>query len=168
MVKLYGGAITADIPSVLVDASKFRPVPDTQEVFVGRVNNEDVSLLIDLLEPIKADTLIESLANHVDEVHRLSNPERVETVSVSTQQINDHHVATRDDVVVSKEGKTLILFCLVQLKKYHTDMLVTAIIQQNADELPDDIVSDFSEARAVIKHFVETFKIIDPRLFKSD
>lgn len=159
--------MTAEIPSVLVDASKFRPVPDTQEVFVGRVNNEDVSLIIDLLEPIEAETPIEALTAHADEVHRLSSPEKVDTIEVSTQVLNGHHVALRDDVVVTKEGTTVILFCLIQLKQYKTDLLITTVVQQRDGELPDDIVSDFSEARAVIRGFVESYKVIDPRLFKN-
>lgn len=167
MVKLYGGAIVAEIPTELLDASKFRPVPDSQECFVGRVNNQDVSLIVDLLEPIPEDSLTEALAAHAAEVHRLSNPLRIATVAVSTDHYNEHRVALRDDLVVTKEGKTLVVFCLFRLNQYKTDVLVCGIVQQPQDELPDEVVSDVSVARSVVRTFVETFTIKDPGLFNS-
>ncbi|ODQ66307.1 Mog1p/PsbP-like protein [Nadsonia fulvescens var. elongata DSM 6958] len=55
---LYGGAIQTVIPEDFLDASEFRQVPDTQEVFVSAAsgaNGVDDSLIFDLLEMARDD-----------------------------------------------------------------------------------------------------------------
>ncbi|KZT52454.1 Mog1p/PsbP-like protein [Calocera cornea HHB12733] len=53
MRELFGGAITISLPSDLIDASDFRQIPDTQEVFLDK--ESDVSFVIEILELV--DTL---------------------------------------------------------------------------------------------------------------
>lgn len=45
---LFGGAITASLPENFEDASKFRQIPDNQEVFVDK--DSDVSVIVEILE----------------------------------------------------------------------------------------------------------------------
>ncbi|KAF8559514.1 Mog1p/PsbP-like protein [Imleria badia] len=47
---LFGGAIVADLPSVLVDASDFRQVPDNQEVFL--YPDSSASIIVEVLQRI--------------------------------------------------------------------------------------------------------------------
>ena len=47
---LFGGAIAVDVPSLWIDASTFRQVPDNQEVFVAE-DASDASLVVEMLEP---------------------------------------------------------------------------------------------------------------------
>ncbi|KAF8423787.1 hypothetical protein EV426DRAFT_711014 [Tirmania nivea] len=49
---LFGGAIAAEIPAIFVDASDFRPVPSTQEVFVSSPDATDISIVIDILQRV--------------------------------------------------------------------------------------------------------------------
>ena len=50
-VDLYGGALTATVPSRMADISDFRPVPDNQEVFGDA--DIDQSLVIEVLERVE-------------------------------------------------------------------------------------------------------------------
>lgn len=70
-VPLYGGAMSMDIPSNMIDASAFRQVPDTQEVYVSKDNSE-TSLIVDLLEPVPASNIKEILDEHMAELTRLN------------------------------------------------------------------------------------------------
>lgn len=45
---LFGGGITIKVPNDFNDVSKFRQVPDNQEVFVSSTSDE--TLIIELLE----------------------------------------------------------------------------------------------------------------------
>jgi hypothetical protein len=49
-VPLYGGAAKCRIPTDWVDASKFRQIPDNQEVFVHKDGLHDLSTIIEILE----------------------------------------------------------------------------------------------------------------------
>ena len=46
--ELFGGAITVDLPTRMVDVSDFRPVPDNQEVWTDA--DRDESIILELLE----------------------------------------------------------------------------------------------------------------------
>ena len=48
--ELFGGAITVDLPTRLVDVSDFRPVPDNQEVWTDA--DRDESIIVELLERV--------------------------------------------------------------------------------------------------------------------
>ncbi|KAI5817515.1 hypothetical protein BZA77DRAFT_35187 [Pyronema omphalodes] len=48
-VKLFGGHMTVQIPQNFQDASAYRPVPDTQEVFVSKTYDTDISIVFDIL-----------------------------------------------------------------------------------------------------------------------
>ena len=45
---LFGGAISADLPSRYVDVSDFRPIPDNQEVWADA--SRDESVVVEILE----------------------------------------------------------------------------------------------------------------------
>ncbi|KAL2045521.1 hypothetical protein N7G274_001949 [Stereocaulon virgatum] len=65
--ELFGGAITANIPSGFADASAIRQVPDNQEVYVE--SNGFTSLTIDLTERVTHfSTDKEALEYHFDDI----------------------------------------------------------------------------------------------------
>lgn len=67
---LYGGAIKVQLPSGFVDASQFREVPDTQEVYVN--DSYDDSIVFDLMERIDAASDTDALKEHLDEISQLN------------------------------------------------------------------------------------------------
>jgi len=64
---LFGGAITAHIPASFEDASNHRPVPDTQEVFVSRTYDTDISIIFDILQRVPGSDE-DAIAVHWDDV----------------------------------------------------------------------------------------------------
>ncbi|KAF8436438.1 hypothetical protein BGX38DRAFT_1214361 [Terfezia claveryi] len=64
---LFGGAIVAEIPEVFVDASRFRPVPSTQEVFVSSSDATDISIVIDILQHVPLPD-IDACKEHFEDV----------------------------------------------------------------------------------------------------
>lgn len=67
---LYGGAITADFPIGFIDASQFREIPDTQEVYVSET--VDDSLVIDLMEAVE-EIGDEAVNTHLKEIAEMNN-----------------------------------------------------------------------------------------------
>ncbi|ORY77725.1 hypothetical protein BCR37DRAFT_394817 [Protomyces lactucae-debilis] len=93
-VDLYGGAMSAELPAELIDASDLRQVPDYQECFVHPVH-KDQSLIIELLDinddeegviPTKdagvEEILKASIRRHFAALDDAQGPE--DTVSVET------------------------------------------------------------------------------------
>ncbi|EJD05999.1 Mog1p/PsbP-like protein [Fomitiporia mediterranea MF3/22] len=62
--QLFDGAITAELPDALVDASTVRQVPDTQEVFFSPTS--DVSYIIEILQRVEPDDPTEAAKFHFD------------------------------------------------------------------------------------------------------
>lgn len=81
--KLYGGGLSADIPTGFIDASEFREVPDTQEVFVHQT--VDDSIVIDLLECVEEDG-DDAVNIHLKEIAELNNAEAHEYSRLYTEQ----------------------------------------------------------------------------------
>ncbi|KAF2170572.1 hypothetical protein M409DRAFT_19390 [Zasmidium cellare ATCC 36951] len=65
-VPLYGGAITADLPSDFQDVSTIRQVPDTQEVHLSSTG--DTSIVFDLLERVDKPTDEEAVKFHFEDI----------------------------------------------------------------------------------------------------
>lgn len=84
--ELYGGAMAMDVPSDMIDASTFRQVPDTQEVFVSK-DNTDFSVIVDLLECVPGTTLEEALDEHVQELTRLNGATATDTHVLFTKGV---------------------------------------------------------------------------------
>ncbi|KAF8136294.1 hypothetical protein EV363DRAFT_1158236 [Boletus edulis] len=61
---LFGGAIVAELPHTLVDASDIRPVPDNQEVFLYPDSN--ASIIIEILERVSESTDVEAVKCHFE------------------------------------------------------------------------------------------------------
>jgi len=66
---LYGNAITASLPTTFANASRFRPVPDNQEVFVEtRDGAPPISVIFELLERAPQADGLDAIAYHLDDV----------------------------------------------------------------------------------------------------
>ncbi|KAI5790690.1 hypothetical protein DFH27DRAFT_655303 [Peziza echinospora] len=76
---LFGGALTSHIPPIFHDASLIRPVPSSQEVFVlspppttttspTPTPTSDISIVIDLLQRVPADSDVAACLAHFEDV----------------------------------------------------------------------------------------------------
>ncbi|KAF5097300.1 hypothetical protein D0Z00_002441 [Geotrichum galactomycetum] len=83
--ELYGGAITAAIPAGFVDASMFREIPDTQEVYVSQT--VDDSILVDLMEAVEGSSGEEILNVHLKEIAEINNVANHEYSRVFSKEV---------------------------------------------------------------------------------
>jgi hypothetical protein len=51
---LFGGAITVELPSFMINAETVRPISDTQEVFISTNDSSQASIIVDLQEYVDA------------------------------------------------------------------------------------------------------------------
>lgn len=163
-MKLFGGAITADIPSTLLDASNLREVPDHQEVFVGTSYGQNASLIIELLESVHKPSLLEALTYHIDELHRVSNTnddELKKAVEVEHNTFNQHETVMRVDILTHKKSTSTIIFALFQLKQFKTDVFVTCTLEEH---VPGDM-SGFDSQIKMVRDVISSFKLCDPSIF---
>jgi hypothetical protein len=66
---LYDGALTISLPTSYINASRFRPVPDHQEVFVeSRPDAPLISVIVELLERAPREDGLEAVVYHLDDV----------------------------------------------------------------------------------------------------
>lgn len=62
LTPLYGGAITASLPTSFKDASSLRQIPDHQEVYID--SDGYSSIVVDILEYVAKDTDEDALQYH--------------------------------------------------------------------------------------------------------
>lgn len=140
-VELYGGAISASLPLKMDDASNFREIPDTQEVFVA--SNGAVSVIFDLLEAVDAGNDVKQrVLEHFAEINRLNG---VDDASVSGDVIvipSDAYGpigVVKQSEQVMKFNKDLhditIYIAVVHLERAATDLVVTL----NVEDTPPSI-----------------------------
>ena len=144
--ELFGGAITVDLPTRMVDVSDFRPVPDNQEVWTDA--DRDESVIVELLERVDVgpsdaegaaawffrdlaavnDASVESGLSHIsrtvvltgkEDLPSLNGPFAHASMCVGTQTVAKGRDGddTRNDVDV-------VVVC-VRLPQVRTDVLIT-------------------------------------------
>ena len=144
--ELFGGAITVDLPTRMVDVSEFRPVPDNQEVWTDA--DRDESIIVELLERVDVgpsdaegaaawffrdlaavnDASVESGLSHIsrtvvltgkEDLPSLNGPFAHASMCVGTQTVAKGRDGddTRNDVDV-------VVVC-VRLPQVRTDVLIT-------------------------------------------
>ncbi len=115
MTDLFGGAISADIPSSFVDASDFRPIPSHQEVYVSKNCNDSIIIEIVEMQPVP----IESMAQyHLKEV-----------CESLTSVVVEHDIPNQIGAVGSLGCGNLanqrIHMIVLRLEAYSTDLLIS-------------------------------------------
>ena len=174
--QLYGGAITMGVPADMVDASEFRQVPDSQEVYVGK-ENPDYSVIVDLLECVPGNTVTEALDEHMQEITRLNS-----AVSGKTKVLSQHNVRSDDPLAalcgvrvfeqqVPKFGKqqdtesVVITIALLRLRSpASTDVLITFNRHVTG---PEDEKASVASVEEAATEMVKSLKVRNVALFVS-
>jgi len=183
--QLFGGAITASIPSSFIDASNLRQVPDNQEVFVD--GDGLASVTFDILEKLETSDVEKAIAIHLSEVVEGDAAEVVEAGGLhdtlgSMSDIPVHSVLA----IVKPAGSnvhesrrvdfTAIIMMLVRLDKVGTDFLVFINVPHVAGEYPVEEVDLaakkwgplVSSAGLVKKEIQKSLKIVNWGLFDEE
>ncbi|EEB07878.2 ran GTPase binding protein Mog1 [Schizosaccharomyces japonicus yFS275] len=193
MVQLFGGALTAELPSSFCDVSKLREVPDNQEVFME--NSDDMlSFIFELLEhgdaPGKtaAQFHFESLVDDNDAVaSTIWSEEDIETSKLSHiaslgdnasvcrltgfQQLpRDRHHTIRTLL----QNIAVILY-VIRCPKYQVDMVASLNVPLRNDytdkeplavaSLTADDAQRFERAGQCIDAFADSLTLVRPSLF---
>jgi hypothetical protein len=75
---LYGGAITTSLPTTFDNASRFRPIPDNQEVFVETRNGATpINVIFEVLEQAPQADGLDAVQYHLDDVRDTGDRGRV-------------------------------------------------------------------------------------------
>lgn len=164
--QLYGGAITVDIPTGVLDASNFRQIPDTQEVFVANSDNvdnyaqlnKDDSIIVDLMERVEARDDQEAIRVHYSEISALNDASNEwHLVSVEEAGAKQRYVAvgvepalkwgraevpegaeTTSGDSASYKPTLVVVLGVIRLDKVDTDLLITYNVHiSREDELAD-------------------------------
>ncbi|CAI4045157.1 hypothetical protein SUVZ_10G2600 [Saccharomyces uvarum] len=182
VVELYGGAITTVVPAGFLDASSFREVPDTQEVYVnsrrdadkfkdGLATNE--SIIVDLLETVDKADLREAWMFHVDDLTELNGTSQWETLQEDT--IQQGTKLTGLVKVTNKRGKqdlaqtVVVGVALIRLSQFDTDAVISInvpLTEEEASQARNNEVPP--RCRAVyrlLQEMVDEFLVVDASLF---
>ncbi|KAI3610745.1 ran guanine nucleotide release factor [Moniliophthora roreri] len=180
-LSLFGGAVTANAPSNLLDASDVRQVPDTQEVFL--FPDSSVSIIVEILERVKptqySDAIKFSLSHtwvfHFDSLAHDNNAvfEQIDSVNIIANDRSDKtpSAITLSGVQrVSKFNRTQpdevkILMALYRVEEKAIDLVVTfnvPVIAEDGGAVGQDGLRVVEEQ---FDTFVRSLRIVDFGLF---
>lgn len=194
-IGLYGGAVTASFPAGFIDASQFREVPDTQEVYVSQ--EVDDSVVVDLLEAVP-ETGDGAVAVHLQEIADINSAgkefERVYSESVDVPSHKTSGTLTvaveparkwgRETALSSEEGSSdandllaepmlVLVMAVIRLESVQTDVVVTfnTPVTQRSDldkvkaGQPEDMPARVRFGVAAVRQLADTFTVQDWSLF---
>lgn len=193
---LYGGAIVGNLADNFADVSKFRQVPDNQEVFVDR--DTDASIIVELLELEASASGLPAVHYHFKEL--AASNEATESSILSEGDFSGEEFIPRIPNAVSKlavigkqkAGKyrdrpdmklddVHIVLVLIRLGDVTTDMLVSLNMPNlPASDVPEDLnvnkllfgteqgepAGPAERHIALLRDFLNTLEIKDWSLFK--
>ncbi|KAF2769113.1 Mog1p/PsbP-like protein [Teratosphaeria nubilosa] len=182
-VELFGGAITANLPSTFADVSDIRQVPDHQEVWLDK--DGFTSIIVEILERVEKSDDIEALRYHLEDIVQEDWGE------MKMWSSNQAHFAKLPKytpaytlLATSPPGEKQrgrqnepdfigILLTMVRLVQQKTDLIVAINVPHvpgNYDKAEVDPASGkqgklLHEAEEIRKQVMETFEVIDWSLF---
>lgn len=187
--ELFGGAITCEFPTRLVDVSDFRPVPDNQEVWTDA--DRDESVIVELLDRVEVgpsddvgaakwffddlaevnDASVSSGLSTIEEVRILTKTEvpnlngsfEHASLAVGTSSIAKGRVGT------DKRNQVRVAIVNVRLSQVGTDLLITinratTIAEGSSADAPEAGDKEISAANALTQ-ITNSLKIENWSLF---
>ncbi|KAI0670595.1 Mog1p/PsbP-like protein [Trametes maxima] len=171
--ELFGGAITAALPANLIDASDFRQVPDTQEVFL--FPDSSISIIVEVLESVSATDLREAAGQHFDALAH-DNDARSQTVNETLDVTNDSAGATPHPVVLygtqtvqkfNREAadEVRILLALYRVPQKNVDLVMSMNVPMTSEDGGVASEETWGAARNVFDRAARSLRIVDYGLF---
>ncbi|RDX48357.1 Mog1p/PsbP-like protein [Polyporus arcularius HHB13444] len=171
--ELFGGTITATLPTSLIDASDFRQVPDTQEVFISR--DSGVSIVVEVLQSVDAADLREAASLHFDALAH-DNDAQTKHVSETMDFPNGSNGATPNPVVLygtqtvqkfnsTSADEVRILLALYRVSDKNTDLVMTMNVPMVSADGGAVSEEDWNQAKAVFEIAAKSLRIVDYGLF---
>lgn len=164
---LYGGAISTVLPKDVIDVSKIRQIPDTQEVFLiqtpSKDANLDISIIIDLLEMVPG-WKDEAIGEHLKDLVEPQDIEWGPKLIFEQENLVSYLLSTHKD---TPQGQYQILMNVNILRhsNIETDILITSNIPLKTPVKENEKNSYVEEQLQLIKLVSENIKIKDYGLF---
>ncbi|RPD79852.1 Mog1p/PsbP-like protein [Lentinus tigrinus ALCF2SS1-7] len=171
--ELFGGSITTTLPTTLIDASNFRQVPDTQEVFISR--DSGVSIIVEVLQSVDATELREAASLHFDALAH-DNDAKTKQVNETTDVPNGSDGTTPDPVVLygtqtvqkfnsQSADEVRILLALYRVLDRNIDLVMTMNVPMASADGGAVSEEDWNEAKAAFEIAAKSLRILDYGLF---
>jgi len=161
---LFGGALTASLPTTFLDASDARPVPSNQEVFTSPVSSSLISLIFDILEA-QAGTPAEVVKTHFEDVvegqWQVNGDVAVERCLGGEKEA---FIVRGSCSGVGRVGAAIIFMAVVRLENVGTDLVITTNVPAGGAEEARMV----EEGAEVFKRAVESLKVLDWGLFGDE
>ncbi|ANB11908.1 Mog1p [Sugiyamaella lignohabitans] len=152
--ELYGGALTSSVPVNFKDASFFRQVPDTQEVFVSDDNEYlNHSMVFDIMEMVEGcKSTKDAAVIHLNEISSLNGVDgRCKILSIDETTVSNGDVSDDEAIILTavepsrKWGRTepsngvlLLVLGLIRITKVTADILISYNVPiTDPDQLKD-------------------------------
>ncbi|KAI0708972.1 Mog1p/PsbP-like protein [Earliella scabrosa] len=171
--ELFGGTITATLPTQLIDASDLRQVPDTQEVFLSP--NSGISIIVEVLQSVDAKDLRQAAGLHFDALAH-DNDARSQTINDTTEVQNDSNGATPNPMILSgtqtvqkfnsqSADEVRILLALYRVADKNIDLVMTMNVPMTSTDGGAVSENDWDAAKSVFEVAAKSLRIVDYGLF---
>ncbi|OSD02864.1 Mog1p/PsbP-like protein [Trametes coccinea BRFM310] len=171
--ELFGGAITATLPTTLLDASDFRQIPDTQEVYLSPTSG--ISIIVEVLQSVSASDLREAASQHFDALAH-DNDAKSQVVNETVDMPNDSNGSTPNPVVLygtqtvqkfnsASADEVRILLALYRVPEKNVDLVMTMNVPMTSADGGAVSEDDWGTARDVFHVAARSLRILDYGLF---
>jgi hypothetical protein len=167
--ELFGGAIRIFIPNNFCDVSKFRQVPDNQEVFVD--SNSEISIIVELLEAVCVENHMDSANIHFMELVELNSakeyiisqqvalePSAVPFLDASVPKLLTVALLKAPKFEEEKTSEVQVFVAVIRLLNVQTDLVISI---NNANPTNESA----NQLGQLILQMLSTLKIVDWKLF---
>ncbi|KAF8874630.1 hypothetical protein CPB84DRAFT_1797299 [Gymnopilus junonius] len=170
---LFGGAVVADTPNNLIDASDLRQVPDTQEVFV--YPNSSVSIIFEILQRVQVSQSDDAIRFHFNSLahDNSASSAKVESVSVIPNDRGDDTplaIVLRGEQSVQKfnystPDTVMILMALFRIESKSVDLVATCNVPLQAVDGGAVSNRELENVQRDFDTVVRTLRVVDFGLF---
>lgn len=178
---LFGGALSAAIPSSAQDISELRQIPDNQEVFAN--SQTDQSIIIELLEYQSHVQGAEAVRYHFDDVAasngavesgswKITGVEQLTQSELLLQECSSAWLLSGAQLVskFNEEAKNTvnIYLCLFRLPQFTTDILVTFNDPVCINPLSSSAAGCVAAVPWTLQDFqnvLQSFRLLNPGVF---
>ncbi|KAI0637189.1 Mog1p/PsbP-like protein [Trametes polyzona] len=171
--ELFGGAITTTLPTTLIDASDFRQVPDTQEVYLSPTSG--ISIIVEVLQSVSATDLKEAAGQHFDALAH-DNDAKSQSVNETFDLPNDSNGTTPNPVVLygtqtvqkfnsAAADEVRILLALYRVPDKNVDLVLSMNVPMTSTDGGAVSEDDWGTARDVFNAAARSLRIVDYGLF---
>ncbi|CCM02891.1 uncharacterized protein FIBRA_05005 [Fibroporia radiculosa] len=171
--QLFGGAITATLPTGLIDASDLRQVPDTQEVLL--YPDSGISIILEVLQCVDVTKYTDIARCHFDSLAH-DNDAESKSVDEISRMYNEHGPKTPGPIVLKGSqmvrkfnskipDEIRILMAVYRLQQQNIDLVLSMNVPMKASDGIAVDEAEWNSAAVTFNAAVSSLQIVDFGLF---